>query len=236
MAADKDTFKKVTSVVIDKIEGGYFNPQWHSTSGMGPSGETMFGIDRKFGGKINDSIAGKSFWNIIDTNKSKDVWVWNYKGGKLNDQLKNLTIDAIYPFYVKNSNSYLSDKAAEIVDKDGRLLFHFIYATWNGPGWFRKFAQDINEAVDKGVTDPNKLVQVAIDSRTKEGLKKGSAPNLTLKKSGLKIASFIEELKQYSTNANPIFKKKNNSSTVIIVALTIIAGYILYSTLKNKNR
>ena len=48
-------------------------------------------------------------------------------------------------------------------------MFHFVYATWNGPGWFRKFATKINDAVKKGITDPNKLTEIAIRSRIDSG-------------------------------------------------------------------
>ena len=50
----------------------------------------------------------------------------------------------------------------------------------------------------------------------------------------------LEDLRKYSVTfigkGTNIVKKKGNSITVIIVALAIVAGYVLYSTLKKKNK
>jgi len=123
----------------------------------------------------------------------------------------------------------LSPEAQAIVDSDGRLTFHFVYATWNGPGWFKKFATDINKAVASGITDTDKLVQVALDSRTKEGLKEGSAPNSLVKQGGEKIAKFIQALDVYSKKKK--IEVKGGSLIVILIGLG--AAYLLYKTLKN---
>jgi hypothetical protein len=231
MTLDKPTFKEITNVVIDKLEGGYYNPAWHNTgdSRYGASGETMFGIDRKAGGAINTTEAGKKFWAAIDKNKSKDVWKWNYKGGTLNPLLKDMATDVIYPTYVKYHDMYLTPEAQAIVDADGRLTFHFVYATWNGPGWFKKFASDINKAVASGTTDPDKLVQVALDSRTKEGLKEGSAPNSLIKQGGEKIDKFIQSLDVYSKK-----KSSRELTTLLMLVLGVGAVYLIVKTIKKK--
>ena len=168
-------FNDSTKLVIDQLEGGYFNPAWHNVGDprYATSGETMFGLDR-LQGKQEATATGRQFWSLIDKNKTKEVWKWNYKGGALGDQLKDLAIQIMYPLYTNNAKLYLNDKAKKIIDSDPALLFHFIYATWNGAGWFKKFATDMNTAVNNGVTN---LQQVAINSRTKEGLKAGSKPN-----------------------------------------------------------
>jgi hypothetical protein len=48
-------------------------------------------------------------------------------------------------------------------------MFHFIYATWNGAGWFRKFANSFEEQLKKGVTDPNVLFNKVIEDRKNSG-------------------------------------------------------------------
>jgi len=242
MAVDKNRFKTVTNLVIDKLEGGYFNPTWHSVGDIryGNSGETMFGIDRKAGGALNDTTAGRQFWAIIDKNKNPQVWKWNYKGGNLAPQLKDLTSDIMYPQYESLANRYLTPQTKAIVDSDNRLLFHFIYGAWNGSGWFKKFATDMNKAVASGVTDTDKLTQVAIDSRTKEGLKAGSSPNSLIAKGGNKIAGFINTLKNVATNGTEVAKesaeivKKNFVPTILITTALLVGIYILYKTLKQK--
>lgn len=165
----KPDFKKVTRQIINTLEGGYYNPKWHYKKAMLDSGETMFGIDRKHGGTINTSPAGLKFWGLIDKNKNSKVWTHGYRGGSLENQLTDLAADIMEPVFESNSKRYLSPKAREIVNSDERLLFHFIYGSWNGPDWFRRFAEVINDAVNKGITDKEALVKIALDRRAKSG-------------------------------------------------------------------
>lgn len=158
-------FKKMTELVIDKLEGGYYNPNWHYKSAMGRSGETMFGIDRKHGGSLNTSSAGIEFWDTIDKNKNKKVWKHYFRGGNLEQRLKDLVVKIMEPHFNNLFHKYLSPKSQKIVNNSNSLLFHFIYASWNGPGYFQKFAEAFNNAVDDGVTSVSELKKVAIQSR-----------------------------------------------------------------------
>ena len=214
---DYDT---VVATVIDKLEGGYFHPNMRTQNPQkfgdyDRSGETMFGLDRHAGHglyyatprKATSVLANlphiesgeyayktpeaKEFWETIDANDAKNKWQWNYKGGELESRLRYLAGRIIKPHFDYLTNKYLSPKAKEIVLADGRLLFHFIYATWNGAGWFQKFAKDITAAVEKGVVNPDVLLQVAMDSRTKEGLRDGSAPNSLIARGGEKIEKIV---------------------------------------------
>lgn len=212
-------FNDSTKLVIDQLEGGYFNPAWHNVGDprYSTSGETMFGLDR-LRGMQEKTATGKQFWSLIDKNKTKEVWKWNYKGGALGDQLKDLAVQIMYPLYSSYAKLYLNDKAKKIIDSDPALLFHFVYATWNGSGWFKKFATDINTAVNNGVTN---LQQVAINSRTKEGLKAGSQPNSLIAQGGEKIKKLFATL---------VKNKPKNTTLILIVSL--IAGYFLYKKFK----
>ena len=212
-------FNDSTKLVIDQLEGGYFNPSWHNVGDprYSNSGETMFGLDRLRGNQ-EATATGKQFWSLIDKNKTKEVWKWNYKGGALGDQLKNLAVQIMYPLYNSYAKLYLNEKAKKIIDSDPALLFHFVYATWNGSGWFKKFATDINTAVNNGVTN---LQQVAINSRTKEGLKAGSKPNSLIAQGGEKIKKIFETL----------IKNKPTNTTLILI-ISVIAGYFLYKKFK----
>jgi len=234
MAVSRDKFASVTKLVIDKLEGGYYNPAWHNKgSQYASSGETMFGIDRKAGGTLNTTPAGKQFWALIDKTKTQNVWKWNYLGGSIAPQLKEYVVDIMYPTYETYAKRYLDAKTKEIVDSDNRLLFHFIYAAWNGEGWFKKFANDMDKAVQNGTTNTDKLVQVALDSRIKEGLQIGSKPNSLIKQGGEKIAGFIQSLKNVETVISETLKKKP-LLTIIITVITVISIYALIKTLKNK--
>lgn len=164
----KGSFEDMTNQVIDKFEGGYYHPNM-GKGGMGDSGETMMGIDRKHGGTINTSTEGKEFWNIIDKADAKNKWKWNYKGGNLEPKLRSLVVKMMKPNYDAYVSRYLTPQAAKIVNDNPSLMLHFIYAVWNGPGWFQKFARVINDAVKEGKTNPTELMKLAIKSRVNSG-------------------------------------------------------------------
>lgn len=232
---NRDLYNKMAGLVIDKLEGGYYHPNMLLDGRVKDqrykdSGETMMGIDRKAGGAINTTPAGQKFWATIDSANAKNTWKWNYKGGSLEPTLRAQAADVMFPSYDKYASLYLTPEARAIVESDGGLLFHFIYGTWNGPGWFQKFASDINAQVKNGVRDTTKLKAVAIASRTNEGLKKGSAPNSLVAQGGNKIAQFI-----YDLPSNAIEVVKKNPWTVgLITAAALVSAYVLFKTLKKK--
>ena len=168
-------FDKIVQDVIDNLEGGYYHPDMtkdgrlKSKGGMGNSGETMFGMDRKHGTGFAQSSAGQEFWGLIDKAGASKNWAYNYRGGNLESKLKPLVTKMIQPVYDSLSKRYLSDEARKIVQSDPKLTFNFAYATWNGPGWFQKFAKKVNKAVEDGITDPKELAKVAIDARLQSG-------------------------------------------------------------------
>jgi hypothetical protein len=185
--------------VITNLEGGYYHPDMLldgrvKDSRYKSSGETMFGIDRKAGGSINDTPAGKRFWSVIDKANARKLWKWNYKGGSLAPILLPLAADVIKPEVEKNMKNFLTPEARAIVETDPRLMFHFIYATWNGSGWFRAFANAINAAVTKGITNTDKLTIIAIQSRLNpEAVYKGrsAAAYSLIKQGGKKIEKLL---------------------------------------------
>lgn len=167
---NKKLYKRIVSFVIDNLEGGYYHPDMLKDGRIkdaryGNSGETMFGIDRLRGGSLNTSKAGKEFWAIIDNADARTKWKWNYKGGLLAPKLKELVAEIMYPQYDKLANRYMSAKTKEIVNKDPRLLFNFVYATWNGSGWFQRFATALSKEVEKGNNDVENLVDFVINLR-----------------------------------------------------------------------
>ena len=222
---EKDKFLKVTGEVIKRLEGGYFHPDMRTKNpdkfgAYHRSGETMYGLDRHAGHglfynekRLNDDVienmkniyggrytyktdAAREFWKAIDLSQARSKWAWNsIPAEPLKSGLQLVASKIMFKPFLDYSKAYLSPQSRNIVFSDPRLLFHFSYATWNGPGWFKKFASDINEAVKNGITDANKLVEVAMFSRTKEGLKKGSAPNSLIKQGGEKIKTFINDIR-----------------------------------------
>lgn len=186
----KGNFSEISKKIIEKIEGGYYHPNMvrdgrlRSAGAMGDSGETMFGIDRKKGGEINDTAEGKLYWKLIDNAGASKKWPWNYRGGNLESRLTILAIKMMEDAYKRMSERYLEADAKKIVDTNEGLLTHFAYATWNGPGWFKRFADSINDEVKKGVKDPKKLLTKALKDRK-------TAPNRLIADSAEKIEGII---------------------------------------------
>ena len=273
MSVDKDKFKTVTKLVIDKLEGGYFHPNMRTNNpnkfgSYHRSGETMFGLDRHAGhdlfystarkkgadGKAIDVVSNlkhiesgayqykspqaKEFWQTIDNANAKSNWKWLYRGGSSEDRLKDLASEMMFTVYERNAKNFLKPETKAIVDSDNRLLFHFIYGSWNGAGWFQKFANDMNKAVASGITDVDKLSQIALDSRTKEGLKVGEPPNSLIAQGGKKIADLFGYLKNVTiagaTKTTELIKKKP-LLTITLTVLVVVASYVIYTQLKGKN-
>ena len=182
-----DTFDKVTDFVIKKFEGGYWNPYCNHKSIGGSSTETMFGLDR-YNGNIERTEEGKKFFGIIDKEK-KDrgarrlgrkwfnmgefckKWTHGFKGGEHEAELRKLTISIMKKNYERNATAYFTPELKKRVEKSPGLTLHFSYATWNGPGFFQKFAKSMSEKLKN---DPNmsesELIDSGIADRAKTGL------------------------------------------------------------------
>lgn len=184
----RSTFDEIVNTIIDNIEGGYYKPGQVNNKLYSKSGETMFGMDRKTGKDLFKSEKGKEFWDTIDQarKKNKKDWVWMYKGGDKEGELKSLVKDIMFPEFEKYKDRYLKPEARKIVEGDYNLLFNFVYSTWNGPRWFRDFADKINDAVESGEKDPKELFKIAIKAREDSG-------NTLIKKTADKILKSVKK-------------------------------------------
>jgi hypothetical protein len=167
----------VTKKVIDNFEGGYWNywecknHPWHSM--YKKSGETMFGLDRKAGAIESLGPEGREFFKIIDDEKKRmgmsefcSKWTYNYRGGELEEKLKDLASKIMFTQYEKNMSNYVKDpETKKRIEGNEGLLLHMSYATWNGPGHFQKFAKKLEDAVKEGKSD-EELLNIAKDNRT----------------------------------------------------------------------
>lgn len=156
---------KIINLIIDNIEGGYYHPDMQSKlkggENMGISGETMFGIDRKNGApqfttKTPEAVA---FWQVVDANFGTHHGDTSYYadkadgtkhvaasvGSQLRSYVAKMILDAYYDYC-----KYLKDGAKQIVENSPRLMLQFLYAVWNGPGNFQKFANAVNDAYNSG--------------------------------------------------------------------------------------
>jgi hypothetical protein len=169
-------FGKVVDKIIDEFEGGYYHPDMLKDgrvkdSRYGGSGETMFGMDRKAGNQESTS-AGKEFWDIIDKENARSNWKYNYMlkdNPALAGRLKGLIVQIMEPLFNQYMEKYLTPESREIVKNNPKLFFNFVYATYNGPGWFDKFAKIINNEVANGNTNPDSLADIDIMNRKNSG-------------------------------------------------------------------
>lgn len=183
-------FNKITDLTIKHIEGGYYNPAQGNNKGLGDSGETMFGMDRKHGTSFTNSSGGKLFWSLIDQDRKKRPNKWKYlytldDNPQLKQQLIKIITDYwLTPNYNTLTTKYLTKDAKQIVDNDPRLKYHMSYGIWNGEGWFRRFAKKLNDVVSRGYKDVNTLFNVAMNSRINSG-------NKFIAQSGKKIKDIV---------------------------------------------
>jgi len=187
---DVKDFDGIVGKVIDNLEGGYYHPDMLNDgrvkdSRYSNSGETMMGIDRKAGGTINTTPEGIKFWDLIDSANARSEWKWGYRGGSLEPQLRELAGKMIKRYYDTYATKYLSGAALKIVNENPKLLFNFVYSVWNGPGWFDKFAEEVNKAVSSGITDPEELATLAVKRRT-------NSENSLIAQGGKKIAKLLD--------------------------------------------
>jgi len=169
-------FGKVVDKIIDEFEGGYYHPDMLKDgrvkdSRYGGSGETMFGMDRQ-AGKQESTSAGKEFWDIIDKENARSDWKYNYMlkdNPTLAGRLKGLIVQIMEPLFNQYMEKYLTPESREIVKNNPKLFFNFVYATYNGPGWFDKFAKIINNEVANGNTNPDSLADIDIMNRKNSG-------------------------------------------------------------------
>ena len=183
-------FVKMNNIIIDKLEGGYYHPKMLKDgrvkdSRFGGSGETMFGMDRKTGEWEARSVLGREFFKILDDADASNKWPHNYMGGSYESKLRELSAEMTKENYLNNTKNYLNPDAQQIINSSAKLTFNFIYATYNGPGWFQRFARVINEAVSEGITDPDELNRIFLQRRMQSS-------NSLIAQGGRKMEKFMD--------------------------------------------
>lgn len=230
-------FLKFVKLIVDNFEGGYYHPQMFRDGRISDpngilykiyatSGETMFGLDRLQGGELNTSDAGKKFWRIIDTQKAKDNWPFNYPysgkdkvnllGGvtvsELIDGLQTQLAISIKPLFDRFYNKYLTKREQSIIEKSKPLQLHFVYATWNGESFFKFYSKNLIDDIDKGITDADQLFNNQIKLRK-------NSQYIQIRQSGEKMERIAFNL----IAPNIIPQKK---SSYLMYAIVLIAVYL----------
>lgn len=151
----------------------------------GSSGETMWGLDR-YAGQTEKNEKGAWFWaeidkisgngtygksglarttptrkwNISANPKKAGSWKWGYepstsKGG----ELMKAAIEYAKARYLENLKAnFGSGDLAQIIESDNRLQFMYFRATWNGPGWYQKYAKNLKKVFATVGKDIDKLI------------------------------------------------------------------------------
>jgi hypothetical protein len=194
------SFNEIAIIVIAELEGGYYHPNMLVDGRVkdpryGGSGETLFGLDRLKGGK--DVILCepcKKFWSELDRVDAANRWKWLYiPPDPLRSKLFTYTSEIMEPIFNKSFNSFVKNKDLQnLIKSDGRLYFNFVYAQWNGPGWFKGFAKEIEKAYDSGIKDAEKLAALFVRLRKNNiGIIGNSKNNSLIAQGGDKISKII---------------------------------------------
>jgi hypothetical protein len=191
-----EKFEPMTIVVIDNFEGGYYHPDMKRNfkpsdqKKLGDSGETMFGEDRKHGSQLSKYPEWKEFWGLVDADRVKNpgLWKYQYRGGKLEGQLKKLTAAIMYKWFRYLAGKYILISSMDEIANDNRLMIHFSYASWNGEGWFERYAKALNVAIKQYEGDKEMIFKTAIKARTESS-------NPVIRQQGNKMMNLFKRMK-----------------------------------------
>ena len=220
-----------------QYKDGRLNPNSKSFDFMSKSGETLYGLDRHAGHSLfyttprissnrDIDIANKkfykyknndsaNFWQYLDKANAANLWTWNSQPpGKDADALKTLASAIIYPAFLSYAKKYLSEAAQNIVFNYPPLLFHFIYATWNGPGFFERWSKKLDADINKGINNPASLLELQLMYRA-----------TATSKTDLGAAK-MKKLFASPTFITALLKKKSNA--VFLAPLIFIGAGLLY--------
>jgi hypothetical protein len=132
----------------------------------------MFGIDRLKGSPATTNPpAAKQFWALIDSQGARTKWSHLYiPPNPVRDKLVYLAAGVMEPEFNRmlnrtKDNGITEPNLRKMVLSYDSLLFHFIYAAWNGSGWFEGWARIINKAYRNGVTHPEQLTRLMVSKR-----------------------------------------------------------------------
>ena len=217
MITEKE-FLYITKLIINNIEGGYYNPNYHPDPNMLDSGETMFGIDRRWGGAIPQNQKEYNlFWSKIDAVKNPNTWKRYYRGGNLEKELTELAAKIEYEQFRKNVKTYIepyvkSNKGYKnvqnAINKYKKVALHFIYATWNGSGRFGQFATMLANYLSKGMKSEDHCFKFCMKCRRSLGV-----PLIA------KGAGYLEEIVKKESK----FFKTSNTKKIILISVLSLA-------------
>jgi hypothetical protein len=165
------------------------------------SGETMFGLDRVAGDLENPKAHPKSykdsraFFKLLDDAKAFDLWEWNYiPPDPLRGQLLYHAARIMRVAFDRNMNNFVPNpQLRALVPTNGKLMYNFAYAAWNGSGWFEGFGERLTAVYEQGMKDPRDLAEYFTNLRVNNegviGNRIGGDAYSLIRQGGFKIAS-----------------------------------------------
>lgn len=193
-----EAFTINTQRVIEGLEGGYYHPDMKknfsakSQKLLGDSGETMYGLDRKHGAQLAKFSEWNEFWKVLDQDKKLNPNRYGYNKMDVPQAatLKRLAAAIMYKWFSYLAGKYLLVSSMDEVAADDRLMIHFSYASWNGEGWFERYAKALNEAIRKYDNQPNEkelIFKEAIKARTESS-------NAVIRQQGTNMMALFKKL------------------------------------------
>lgn len=193
LSLTEEQFIIMTEVVIDNFEGGYYHPDMkakfneRSRKMLGDSGETLYGLDRKHGAQLAKYPEWNVFWAAVDKNKKDNPTLWRYNF-KPAGHFRSLAAAIMYKWFQYLSGKYLLISSMDEIANDNRLIIHFSYASWNGEGWFQRYAKALNEAIKQHEGNKELIYKAAIKARTESG-------NAVIRQQGTNMITLFKKLK-----------------------------------------
>jgi hypothetical protein len=179
LTISQDKFVELTGVVIDNFEGGYYHPDMKKNfkpsdqKKFGDSGETMYGLDRKHGAALAKYDEWNVFWETVDLLKAKypNEWKYNAKNMEGAASLKTYAAKIMFKWFSYLAGKYILISSMDEIANDDRLVIHFSYASWNGEGWFERYAKALNAAIKLYEGNKEAIFTTAIKARTESSNK-----------------------------------------------------------------
>lgn len=199
----------ITQLVIDHVEGGYYhrdmlkNFKPSDQAILRASGETLFGLDREAGIQLAMFSEWSMYWAMIDADRKANpgLWKYQYRGGKLEYRLKELASTIMFKWFNYLAKKYILVGSMDEIANDARLLAHFSYASWNGEGWFERYAKALNNAIAKYPDNKEMIFQEAFKERSQ------ACKYIRVAGKWVKTAIPNRAIRQQAVNMQPIFKK-----------------------------
>jgi hypothetical protein len=100
----------------------------------------------------------------------------------------------MYKWFQYLAKKYILVGSLDEIENDERLIIHFSYASWNGEGWFKKYATALNNAILKYTNNKEMIFNEAFKERL-YATNKWGIPNKTIRQQGQNMMNLFRRLK-----------------------------------------